>query len=130
CVSSQMELADCLYEGKGVDKSVSEANRWYRKVFEWTQAQAENGEPGAQAHLGDFFLRGQAIGHDVAAAIKWYLKSAEKCRFEWVNEQLEAVYLEGKWPATEIWQAVEWFQRAADEGSPRSQYILGLMYQR
>jgi len=133
-ISSQRLLADRYFEGKGVPEDRGEANKWYRKVFDWAQKEAETGERTAQMQLGDFYLLGQGVQQDIPTAIKWYKKSAFRENGEMsdcyatANEALEKIYLAGKWPATSHSEAVNWFLRAADEGYPKAQYIVGLMY--
>lgn len=70
-VAAQLELADSLAKGRGVEKDEKEAAKWYLKA-------AEQGYPQAQLFLGNAYLRGRIFPRDGGEAAKWYLLAAEQ----------------------------------------------------
>ena len=66
---AQLRLGLCYAEGKGNEKNMVEAAKWYRKA-------AEQGNADAQNRLGVRYDRGEGVSKDVKEAAKWYAKSA------------------------------------------------------
>lgn len=53
-VTAQVEVAECYYDGKGVEKSYTEAVKWFRKA-------AEQGNASAQKNLADCYYNGFGV---------------------------------------------------------------------
>lgn len=68
-IEAQFKLGDAYYKGKGVEKDVYEAIKWYSIA-------AEQGNASAQFMLGYAYLEGNGVEKDKCEAIKWLRKSA------------------------------------------------------
>jgi TPR repeat protein len=69
-VEAQYKLAECYYNGRGVDIDYASAGTWYRKS-------AEAGYAQAQYSLGNLLYIGLGVDEDEAEAVKWYQKAAD-----------------------------------------------------
>ena len=70
-VEAQYNLGVCYEFGKGVEKDLSEAVKWYRKA-------AEQGDAMAQYNLGILYFEGSGVDKNLPEAAKWFRKSAEQ----------------------------------------------------
>ena len=72
--------------GRGVEKDLKEAAKWYRKA-------AEQGHAYGQYNLGDMYENGKGVEKDRDEARKWYGKAAAQGHEE-AGKRLKA--LDGK----------------------------------
>ena len=138
-------LGAMYYEGKGVPRDD-------RKAVELYQKAAELGNPGAQWFLGERYEKGQGVAKNLKKAEEWYRKAAEQGNEDakrslhdlQVQRQirrgdLEAadantLYREGMThyypnnPNGSDEKALEFFQKAAEQGHAEAQYMLGEIY--
>jgi TPR repeat protein len=119
---AQVVLAMWLAAGEyGVTKNPEASFRWYLKA-------AEQGNPLAQAALGDAFYQGLDAEKNEEEAIKWLTKAAEQGN---PNAQfsLGAAYYEGAGGVrVDKAESVKWLQLAADQDSAGAQMSLALAY--
>ena len=64
-------LGLCYDYGKGLQKDVAEAVKWYAKA-------AEKGYASAQSNLGFAFEKGLGVPKNEKEAMRWYVKAAEQ----------------------------------------------------
>ena len=66
---AQTSLAHKYALGKGVEKDMNEAVRWYRVA-------GNQGEAEAQFNLGYMYYNGEGLPRDFVKAVEWFRKSA------------------------------------------------------
>lgn len=115
------EVARRYQEGIGVQKSLSDAKKYY-------EIAANSGHAPAQYILGNFYENGHGVEKNYASAKDWYDKAAN-------NGNVLAMYnlgvLEARGAVTgaeNLPKAVEYFKQAADYGVINSQVNLGILY--
>jgi len=111
---AQVQYAQMLYMGQGMEKNEAEALKWYQKS-------AESGNHYAQANLGLFFQTGGCgVKEDIAKAIEWYGKAAKQGN---PNAQyyLATIYENGNGVAKDMKKAVELYGKAANGGIAKAQ---------
>lgn len=69
--AAQVRLANCYYNGEGVNKNYPEAVKWYKKA-------AEQGDVYAQYKFGRCYDFGEGVIKDQTEAVNWYKKAAEQ----------------------------------------------------
>jgi TPR repeat protein len=109
---SQFKLARALEKGKGVDKNLTEAQKWYEKA-------ANQGLDKAKAGLAKFLLK---RGDDDKSAIE-LLEIAASGGHAKSQVKLGKLYDSGKatgWGKSKI--AFKWFMLAAEQGDKEGQY--------
>jgi TPR repeat protein len=109
---SQFKLARALEKGKGVDKNLTEAQKWYEKS-------ANQGLDKAKAGLAKFLLK---HGNDDKSAVE-LLEIAASNGHAKSQVKLGKLYDSGKatgWGKPKI--AFKWFKLAADQGDKEGQY--------
>lgn len=95
--------------GKGVEKNLAEAIKWYRKA-------AQLGDAGAQFNLGYRFVFGDAAEKNFAEAAMWLRKAAEQ-GLGVAQNGLGWCYVYGNGVIRDIAEAYKWFRLAADQGN-------------
>jgi TPR repeat protein len=105
---AQHTLGIFYAEGDGVAKDQVEALKWYRKA-------ADQGYAAAQYTLGICYAEGDDVVKDQVGPIIWLHKTAGQAQFNLgvVKDEVEAA---------------KWYRKAADQGSLKSQYFIGLRY--
>jgi len=91
--------------------------KWFRKA-------ADQGDAGAQSHLGVAYENGYGVPEDDIEALKWYRKAAGQGDAD-AQFNLGMMYAKGYGDGAE---AVKWFRKAAGQGNAAGQYGLGMMY--
>ncbi|EKF20482.1 SEL1-like repeat protein [Nitratireductor pacificus] len=103
-------------------------------------AEAEKGNPEAQAYLGDYFYNGGIVDQDYEQAARWYRALVEtaaenaqdpssRIRLQGAGVALGFIYQEGRGVARDAEQAIKWYMMAAEAGSGRGAYRLGTLYE-
>ena len=138
--------------GRGTEKNLDEARRWYRAGVDRGQADAmaalgrlllkepgaesrqatqqllqraaERNDPDGQYYLGWMLAQGTEASHDDAKAFAWFSKAAAQGH---VGAQLAVAthLLTGRGVAKDRKSASEWLQRAAEKQDPVAHYLLG-----
>ncbi|MCF0253949.1 MAG: sel1 repeat family protein [Duodenibacillus sp.] len=115
------ELADLYYAGKGVDRSVDEAARWYQRA-------AEQNIPQGQLALGILHFSGQGVKQDPAAAAALFEKAAAQ-DYAPAQYNLAYVYMSGAAGfAQDQARGLELLGKSADNGFAPAQYQMGVMH--
>lgn len=112
---AQLRLGLCYAEGKGNEKNMVEAAKWYRKA-------AEQGNADAQNRLGVRYDRGEGVSKDVKEAAKWYAKSAAQGHPK-AQCNLALDYKTGKGVEKDLKKAVELFYNSAIQGYAKRNLI-------
>ena len=112
--------AVALYDGRGVEKNLSEAFI----IFKFC---AERGVANAQCNLGFMYQYGQTVTIDLNEAVKWFKLSAEQgCVYAQCN--LGYMFDHGIGVKRDTKEAFKWHKLSEEQGNARSQCELGYMY--
>lgn len=114
---AQLQLANCCYLGRAVEKDPVRAAYWYRKA-------AEQGLPHAQFNFGHCCAEGLGVEKDPAQAACWYRKAAEQGHTAAQNN-LGICYAEGIGVEKDPVRAAELYRAAAERGLAAAQCNLG-----
>ena len=109
---AQFSLARSLQNGKGIDKNIEEAKKWYQKA-------ADQGLARAQSELAKLLLK---YGDDDKSAVE-LLETAASNGHAKSQVKLGKLYDSGiatGWGKPKI--AFKWFKLAADQGNKEGQY--------
>ena len=117
---AQYNLGNCYAFGKGVEKNLSEAVKWWRKA-------AEQGDAQAQFNLGVCYANGDGVEKNPTEAVKWYRKAAEQ-GFAQAQFNLGVCYANGDGVEKNLSEAVKWYRKAAEQGYAQAQCYLGFCY--
>ncbi len=112
----QMWVGYCYDEGKGVEKSVVKAFKWYKKA-------AENGNIWSMNQLGLKYERGEGTNKNLEEAVRWYKAAAEKGN-KAAQYNLGDMYEYGKGTEKDLEEAVEWYRKAVEQGDEKAQKAL------
>lgn len=143
-VEAQYRLGTLYENGQGVEKSVEEAKKWYRKAaaqnhararrrleaiegktsspgsesvaLKWYQDLADQGEPDAQYNLGFMYETGFSVPKDDGKAAQWYERAAEKKNVP-AQLRLGLMYLAGSGVKQSEIQGAKWLQAAGERGN-------------
>lgn len=113
---AQLNLGSMYYFGNGVEKDIN-------KALLWTQKAADQEEPQAEFRIGYEYQVGGHFSQDLELAKTWYEKSSRQ-GYALAQAYLSQLYFAEKNYA----QAIKWANRAAIQGEPLGQYILGHLY--
>ncbi len=152
----QNQIGVMYSKGKGVEKNISEAIKWYeksanqnnpwglynlanlyyvgnsvdkdyKKAFEFFTKSAELGNYDAQNRLANMYYAGEGVQKDYKQAIYWYEKSANQ-GYDWAQYNLADIYYKGIGIEKDYQKAFSFYTLAANQGHTKSQYNLGSMY--
>ena len=148
--------AQCRLGFRDLERSATDAVRWFRKsaeqgnaeaqvmlghmywdgsgvalnlteAVEWYRKSAKQGNAYAQLSLGDMYYHGKGVALDLTEAAEWYRKSAEQ-GYEDAQSTLGDMYYHGKGVALDLTEAAEWYRKSAEQGYADAQHALGDMY--
>lgn len=119
---AHLEFAKCLYDGKGVRRSISLAKEWFRKAAIMGQAEAEY----MMSLYARYGLAGEIV--DFNEAFIWCLKAAEH-GFEDAIYQTGMDYYHGYGVTQNYEKAVYWWEKASSNNI-YAKYNLGVCYER
>ena len=118
---AQFNVALIYANGKGVQKDLSKARKWYEKA-------AKQDNPSAQYNLAQLYhMAGEDDPHGYEKARYWYEKAVESGVTEAYNN-LAALYIDGKGVKKDQQKAFELFEKAAKMGDPAAQVNVGVLY--
>ena len=106
-------LGSFFAKGKGVQKDLDEAVRWYRKA-------ALHGDAKAQCALGNCFADGEGVARNPEDAAKWYYQAAKQ-GLAIAQYNLSLSYAEGAGVQKSAGEAARWLRAAADQGLEAAQ---------
>ena len=98
-----------------------------KKTFEQYYKSADEGDRGAQLHLGNCYYHGQDVEQDYQKAFEWYFKSAEQGDSEAACRVGDCYYL-GRGVARDHDKACEWYFVSAAHQNSDAQCSLGHCY--
>lgn len=152
-LEAMYDLADCYYDGEGVDKNMPLAVKWLTKA-------ADAGYVKAQAALGgNYYLGMEGLDQNYALSEKYLLMAAQKDNSEaqaalsllyiemeeyekamlWARRAIQTeqpmaylalgrIYDEGLGVETDHKEGLRWFEKAADKGDANAQNVVGNIY--
>jgi uncharacterized protein len=109
---AQFQLAEAYEKGAGIDRSDTEAARWYRVA-------AQQGYVPAEVQLGTFYWTGQGIPLDKKQAVSWYQRAAHEGNAA-AMFNLGVAYFNGEGAPEDLGEARLWFILAEDGGSQQA----------
>ena len=112
-VPAQYNLAQCYYEGDGVEQNYEKAVYWYTKA-------AKLGDADAQNNLGNCYQNGEGVEQDYEKAVYWYTKAAKLGDADAQNN-LGNCYQNGEGVEQDYEKAVHWYRKAAKQGNQEAQ---------
>lgn len=127
---AQYELANRYYHGEGVEKNLTETERWVKAV-EW-YTKAKNYAP-AQNALAKMYAEGKGVEKDPTKAVKLYKKAARSNNAE-AQFNLAEMYKAGEGidenlAETERWElVVKWYTKAANKDHGAAENNLAKIY--
>lgn len=113
------------YQGL-IQKSYTEAVKWYRQA-------AEQGYPPAQNALGEQYVQGlgapdqRVLDPDPAEAARWFHRAADQ-GYAPAKNNIGLLYLHGFGVDRNLTTAVEWFRKAEAQGNADAMFNLGQVY--
>jgi len=114
-------------QGQGVPQD-------YVKAAEFYQKSADQGFAPALAALGEMYIQGQGVpkdvekGHGLLRDAKARRKAQEQKSQGAAYFIMGTLYFDGQGRPKDLAMAALLFQKAADQGEPRAQNYLGVMY--
>ena len=120
-LDAKYELAQIYEKGKhGVDRSPSEAARWYRSA-------GSAGHVLSQRRLAEMHLYGQGVPQSFEQAQHWYFLAANKNDVE-SQYHLAILFLTGRGVAKSVNTGLKWLRASAEAGYAPAQVDLGRLY--
>ncbi|KAG0250386.1 hypothetical protein DFQ27_009425, partial [Actinomortierella ambigua] len=147
---AQLALGKMYTDGYGVKEDTSQAIRWYKMA-------AKQGHHEAQTILGQWFALGRGVNQSDEKAVRWltlaaeqgnpaaqtrlgqmyldrypyrrYISSEDTWRTKLTVLLSGTLYKQGEQTNLNLWMAVKWFTRAAEQGSASAQNNLARMYE-
>ena len=120
-VLAEEMLADLYYLGRGVEKNVEEAFKWYRKA-------AEQGDVRAQHKVAVMYDIGDGTEENVEEAFKWYMKVAALGDMR-AQFRVSLMYSLGSGVKEDQTEAFKWCKEAAEQGDADAQWNLVVKYE-
>jgi localization factor PodJL len=120
--AAQYELAQRLFEGRGVPQDEQAAALWFERA-------ASSGLAPAQFRLGTLYSKGAGVQRDTAAAKRWYARAAEAGNAR-AAHNLAVMYAEPVGEKPDYVEAAKWFRKAAELGVRDSEFNLAILYAR
>ena len=120
--AAQYELAQRLFEGRGMPQDQQAAAVWFERA-------ASLGLAPAQFRLGTLYSKGAGVQRDAAAAKRWYARAAEAGNAR-AAHNLAVLYAEPVGELPDYVEAAKWFRRAAEFGVRDSEFNLAILYAR
>ena len=105
-------LGEAYLEGKGVEKDVKEAEKWYRKA-------ADTGESDAEAVLGTKYYNGDFGEPNYTKAKKWWERAGEHGDSA-AMFNLATSYRDGDFGEKDIKQWIYWVERSIAKGNVKA----------
>ncbi|MEK4427263.1 tetratricopeptide repeat protein [Solibacillus sp. FSL K6-1523] len=114
------ELANCFYEGIGVEESI------HRALYYYEQAAQQN-HPDAMNNLADMYLNGEGTEINEEAAMAWFIKAAN-CDVVEAMYTLGIMYEQGIGTEIDEDKAFTYYKMAANGGDSEGLYRIGMIY--
>jgi uncharacterized protein len=101
----------------------------YPTALRLAQPLADEGDPRAEAIVGQIYYRGRGVPQSDTEAAKWFRRAADHGNAV-AQFYLGVMYNEGRGVPQDYAEAARWYERAAEQGDALAQYNLGLSYAR
>ena len=150
--SCYYKWADCYFFGRGTKVNYAKALELYEKAwdmgyvpaaasigmlyimgtagegqeelgFQWIQKAADAGDVNGLAYLGNCYADGLGTDRDIEKAKPYLHEAADQGQIEAISKLGEVAMEENNW-----FEAVKRFKEAADQGYPRAENFLGILY--
>ena len=122
-VKAMEKLAECYYNGKGVDKNYEEALKWYLEATHDVECSAYT-----LYSIGFMYENGQGVGRSAEEASKWYRKGAD-LGDKLAQCSLAGLYKDGKGVPQSSKEAAKWYRKSAEQGYVDAQCLLAELYE-
>ena len=119
-VRATYNLGHMCFDGKGVERSLPKALKYF-------QSAADQGFAQAQSDLGLMYLKGMGVKRSLPKALKYFQSAADQ-GFAQAQYNLGVMYLEGKGVQRDFSKTFEWFLLAANQGHVDAQWELASIY--
>lgn len=119
--SAQFELGSCYLDGKGVAKDISKAVQWLTKA-------AEKNHADACLYLGDLYHKGVDVPEDYDKAFFYFQRSTNGKKTAPGLFNMGLCYEFGHGTEKNLKKAVEFYEKAIEEGSVSAMLNLGVLY--
>jgi TPR repeat protein len=119
-IDAQNKLGAAYFHGKGVEKNIAEARRWFIQS-------AQKGYAKAQYNIGVMYYVGQGVPQNQAEALIWFSKAAGQGLAD-AQYNLGVMNYQGVGIAQNYPEAFKLYSQAAQKNHALAQYNLGLMY--
>ena len=122
-----VEEADQYWDGKGTHRQRSRAKRQYRKALPELMDMAEKGNRQAQLFVGNLLATTRLGSRNFSESIKWHMPGAE-AGYSVMQFLIGARNQKGNGVVKNDAAAMEWYQKAADQGHPGAINNVGWMH--
>ena len=112
-IRAMTNLAICYYFGDGVAQSYTEALPLFQKA-------STLGDVSAKYYVGLSYLNGNGVDQDSRKAFKILYDCADE-GMPWAQLSLADCYKDGIGTAVDLFEAVSWYARAAEQGVEEAQ---------
>jgi hypothetical protein len=119
---AQFLVAEHLRQGAGVARNPKKAAEWYEKA-------AARSHVEALYALGTLYENGEGVRRDAGRAVDWYRLAVSISRHGGAEFALAQSYYYGRGVPADAGEALSWYRKAADDGHPAAQHILGTIYE-
>ncbi len=122
-----VEEADQYWDGKGTHRQRTKAVRQYRRILPKLMDVAEEGDRQAQLLVGNLLATTRLSPRNFTESIKWHMPGA-KAGYSVMQFLIGARNQKGNGMAKNDAAAMEWYQKAADQGHPGAINNVGWMH--
>jgi hypothetical protein len=119
---AQFLVAEHLRQGVGVARNPKKAAEWYEKA-------AARSHVEALYALGTLYENGEGVRRDAGRAADWYRLATSISRHGGAEFALAQFYYYGRGVPADAGEALSWYRKAADDGHPAAQHVLGTIYE-
>ena len=119
---AQLNTAELLVAGAGVERNLETALEWYRRA-------ADQGARSAQLAVGNFYLRGVHVPLDLQSAYQWYEKSALQGSIQAQANLGDLLTLDRYVSLQDFDAGAEWYKKAASTGHAHASARLGHLFE-
>ena len=122
-IHAQHNLALMYANGEGIEQD-------YQEALKWTHKAAENGLAESQFLLGQMYRTGgELMPADAKKSLDWFTRAGDQDHLK-SQLTLALAYAKGIGVKVQPDLAMDWSRRAAFQGSPRAQFLLGALHMR
>jgi TPR repeat protein len=118
---AQFSLGLAFATGDGVEKSNTDAAKWFRRA-------ADQGNADGQYAIGEMYMRGLGVERNMAEAIRWWFLASNQGEPH-AQTNLGAAFLNGQGVKKDYVEAFRWMSLGAEQNFAPAQAGLGSLYQ-